>query len=393
MSDTQTTVAIRRLLPPLGAATALIVIFVTVLSIPLATAHDLGLTEAETVGWIMGLYGIPGLLTLVLAIRYRQPLLVTGNVFLLIFIASLGREIAWPELVGAVIVSGLAVLVLGPLGVISRLTAWLPSPIVYGLLAGAVLHFFVDLFSAVGNEPLMVGGTLAAYVLGRRFTEPRIPALLPALVVGIALAAITGEIGSAPSEVTLAPAFTAPEFSFQSIATVAPVAIVLITVQANVPSLVFLRAQGYAPPEGGLNAMSGLGTAAGSFMGPVGVSLSLPATALCAGPDAGPRSHRHWAALIAGGASLAIGLAAGLATRIAEVLPAALLTGLVGLAVLGVLAAALGNAVKGPLVLGPLFAFAISQSNLEIIELGPFFWALVGGLAISWLLERDGWQA
>lgn len=382
---------LRQALPPLGAAAALLVIFVTVLSIPLATADDLGLTDGETVAWIMGLYGLPSALTLILAARYRQPLLLTGNVFLLIFIASLGTDIAWPELVGATIVSGVVVTAIGPMGIIDRLTNWLPPPIVYGLLAGAVLHFFVDLFSAVGAKPLIVGGTLAVYIVGRLLFEPRVPALLPALVVGILLAAISGEISATSGGVTFVPTFTAPQFSLSAIATVTPVTIALITVQANIPSIVFLRGQGYRPPEQGLNAISGIGTAAGSLLGPVGVSLSLPATALCAGPDAGPSQRRHWAAWFAGIGGLAIGLGAGVATQVARALPAELLTGLVGLAVLGILLKALGETMKGPLLLGPLFTFGISQSSLEIANLGPFFWALVGGLAVSWLLERDKW--
>lgn len=384
---------VRRALPPLGAAAALIVIFVAVLSIPLATARTLQLSETETIAWIMGLYGIPGLLTLVLAARYRQPLLVTGNVFLLIFIASLGVDTPWAQLVGAVVVSGVVVLVLGPTGIIGRLADWLPPAIVYGLLAGAVLHFFVDLFSATGSEPLMVGSTLVVYLLARRLVEPRIPALLPALVTGILVAAFTGEIGAAPTDVSFAPALTAPAFTLQAILTVAPVTVVLITLQANIPSLVYLRSQGYEPPDTALNAISGVGTAAGSLLGPLGVSLSLPATALCAGPDAGPEERRHWAAYVAGGASLAIGLGAGLATQLAEAVPDALLIGFVGLAVVGVLAAALRETVAGPLVLGPLFAFGISQSSLELAGLGPFFWALAGGLAVSWLLERDEWPS
>lgn len=381
------------MLTALGAASALIVIFVAVLSIPLSTAADLGLSEEETVGWIMALYGIPGILTLVLVWRYRQPLLITGNIFLLIFVASLGTDLPWEEIVGAAVVSGIVVLVLGPLGVVDRLSAWLPPPIVFGLLAGAVLHFFVDLFSATGEEPLIVGSTLIVYLVGRRVAEPRVPALLPALVTGITLAAVTGELGSAPAEFQLAPAFTAPEFSLSAIVTVVPVMVVLITLQANVPSLVFLREHGYQPPATGLNAVSGLGTAGGSLLGPMGVSLSLPATALCAGPDAGDRDRRHWAAYIAGSASLLIGLAAGVATAVAEVVPRPLLIALVGLAVIGVLSAALQNVTKGPLTLGPLFAFAIAQSELELADLGPFFWALLGGIVVSLLLENEEWRS
>lgn len=383
----------RQWLAPLAASSGLIAIFVSVLSFPLAVAQTLSLSERETVGWIMALYGVPGLLTIVLVARYRQPLLLTGNIFLLIFVGSLGARVPWPELVGAAIVAGGIVLVIGPLGATEMLSRWLPAPIVYGVLAGAVLHFFIDLFTATGDEPLMVGGTLLVYVLSRRFLEPSVPALLPALAVGVALAAVTGQTRAIPTELELTPAFVAPELSLSALLTVTPVMVVLITVQANVPSTVFLRKESFAPPDQLLNAVSGAGTAASSVLGPVGVSLSLPATALCGGADAGPREHRYLAAYVAGAASLLIGLGAGVATSIAEALPPSLLVAFVGLAVLGVLSAALQQVTAGPLVLGPLFAFSIAQSELELLDLGPFFWALAGGLSVSYLLERDGWRA
>lgn len=377
-----------RWLRPLAAAAGLVVIFVSVLSLPLAAAETLGLSERETVGWIMALYGVPGVLTIVLVARYRQPLLLTGNIFLLIFVASLGTEVPWAELVGAAIVSGLIVLVAGPLGVTTWLGRWLPAPVVYGVLAGAVLHFFVDLFTATGDEPVMVGVTLVVYVAARRFLEPSVPALLPALVVGIVLAVVTGETGSLPADIELVPAFVTPQWSINGVLTVTPVMVALITLQANIPSAIYLQTEGFDPPERVLSTVSGVGSSVSSLFGPVGVSLSLPATALCAGPDAGERDHRHLAAYAAGVAGIAIGLAAGVAAAVAEALPRSLLVAFVGLAVVGVLAAALQQITAGPLVLGPMFAFGIAQSELELLDLGPFFWALAGGVIVSLVLER-----
>lgn len=385
---------LRRGLPALGAAASLTAIFVAVLSIPLSTASQLGLSDGETVGWIMALYGVPSLLTIALVARYRQPLLVTGNVFVLIFVASLGTDLTWPELVGASVVAGAVVLVIGLVGFVDRLSDLLPPPIVFGLLAGAVLHFFVDLFSAVGDEPLVVGLTLLAFLAGRRFTEPRIPAILLALVTGIVLAALTGDLGGVPREMVLpSPTLTAPDFSLAAIATATPVLVVLVTLQANVPSLVFLREHGYEPPESTVSTMSGVGMTAGSLLGPLGVSLSLPATALCAGPDAGDHDVRYWSAVLAGSTGLAIALLAGVATDVAAAVPPTLLAAIVGLAVLGILATALRQVTAGPLTWGPLFAFAISQSELELASLGPFFWALVGGLGVSLVLEREEWRS
>ena len=67
---------LRYWLPALGTAIPLIILPIAILSIPLAAAQEMDLSEAETSGWILAIYGLPGLLGLVLAIRYRQPLLL-----------------------------------------------------------------------------------------------------------------------------------------------------------------------------------------------------------------------------------------------------------------------------------------------------------------------------
>lgn len=63
-----------------------------------------------------------------------------------------------------------------------------------------------------------------------------------------------------------------------------------------------------------------------------------------------------------------------------------------GLALIPALVSALREITSGPLILGPLFAFAIALSDLRLLGLGPFFWSLVLGTAVSLLLEREGWK-
>lgn len=380
-------------MPAVGAALSLTVIFVVALSIPLGAAPDLGLTRGQLTGWIVALYGVSGVLSLLMVWRYRQPLLLTGNIFVLVFVASLGGQLPWPELVGASMTAGALVLLLGVFGWTQRLAAWLPGPVVFGVLAGAVLPFFTDLFNAFGDLRLVVGLTLFAYLAGRRWLEPGVPAVLPAVSVGIVAAALTGNLETPATGIVLpVPALVAPAFSLGAIVTATPVIVALIALQANAPSVVLLRGQGYDPPERPLTVISGLGTLVGSIFGPMGVSLSLPATALIAGPDAGAYSLRHRAALMAGAAAVVIALLAGYASELETLVDRRLLVAVVGLAVVGVLIGALQQVVSGPLVLGPIFAFGIAVSDLSLLGLGPFFWALVFGLAISRWVEREGWR-
>ncbi len=384
----------RAWLPSVSVTLALAIIFVVVLSIPLAVAADLGLTTGQLTGWIVALYGSSGVLTLVLVWRYRQPLLVTGNVFVLIFVASLGGQLSWSELIGASMLAGAAVLVLGLLRLTDRVAVWLPSPIVFGVLAGAVLDFFVGLFDALGGHLTMVGAALVAYLVGRRLLEPRVPAVLPALVVGLLAAWLTGGLEQPPARLTLpVPELIVPTLSVAAVLTATPVITVLIALQANAPSVVFLRNQGFDPPERPISIISGAGTVLASTFGPMGVSLSLPATALTAGADAGAWSTRHRAAALSGAVAMVVAVLAGYAAELEAFIARPLLVALIGMAVVGVFISALQQVVAGPLLLGPVFAFGIAISDLSLFGLGPFFWALVLGLTISRLVERDAWRA
>ncbi len=380
--------------PILNASLSLIVIFIAVLAIPLGTAVELGLSQQQTAGWIMAVYGVAGALAVILSWRYRQPLLLTGNVFILIFIARLGAQITWAELVGGAVLAGGIVLVLGPLGLTKKLVAWLPGPVVFGLLSGAVLPFFVDMFTEAGDAPLLVAGTIVAFLVARVLLEPRIPALLLALLTAFLIALASGDLSGlrAMDLAFTSPVLTLPSFSWGSVLTVTPVMVVLITVQANIPSMVFLDEQRYQPPEAAIGAVSGLGTIAASLLGPAGISLSLPATALTAGEEAGAHASRYLIACIVGFAAVALALLSGFVVPFALALPDVLLVVGVGVAVLGILSTALQKMTAGPLTWGPLFAFAIALSDLTIAGLGPFFWAIVGGSLVSFFVERDAWR-
>jgi benzoate membrane transport protein len=209
----------------------------------------------------------------------------------------------------------------------------------------------------------------------------------------VVAAAATGSLGALTPSLSLPDVqLLTPEFSWQAILTVAPVVLALLTLQANVPSVLYMRSQGFEPPERAVNVVSGVGTVVGSLFGPVAMSLALPATLVVAGPGAGERSSRYRSVAMPIAAGLLIALFAGTAAELAVILPPALLLAIAGLALVPALLAALREISAGPLVLGPLFAFAIALSDLTFLGLGPFFWSLVLGTLTSFFLEREGWD-
>lgn len=396
---------LRRTLPALIASIPITIVFFAVLGIVLTAAgpNGLDLADAQTSGWIAVLYGFPTVIALVLTVRYRQPLLLTGNIFAIIFFVSLGDRIRFPELAGASMLAGGLVLAAAVFGLTGRIAAWIPAPIVYGLIAGAVMPFVVAVFTSLSTShegvripsevPLMVGAAVLTYFVSQRLFETRLPPILPAFLAGLLVAALTGQLGDFPS--SFAPPnldVVRPAFSLPAIATATPVLVALLTVQSNIPSVIYMRNQGFNPPEPVLNVVSGVGTMLGSFFGPIAVSLALPPVLLTAGPGAGAPSLRYRSVYLPVAAGLLIALFASTAADLAVLVPPTLLLAIAGLALVGALVGALKEITRGPLVLGPIFAFVIALSDMTLVGLGPFFWSLVLGAVISLLLERDGWR-
>ena len=396
----------RRTLPALGAAVPIVIVFVAVLSIVLTAAgpRGLGLSDEQTSGWIVVVYGLPALPSLVLTFRYRQPLLLTGNVFAIIFFASLGNQFSFEELSGAAFLAGAIVLLIAAFGLTGQLAAWIPAPIVHGLVAGAVMPFVANIFSGLstvddrGSDvaarvPIMVGSAFVAYLLSQRLLGSRLPAIFPALVAGLMTAGLTGQFGHVPTSFALPDvAIGWPEFSLTALASVTPVLVALIFLQSNLPCVIYMRSQGYRPPERVINVASGIGTMVASSVGPSALSLAVPLAPLTAGPTAGDRSIRYRSVYVPAGALLLIALLAGTAADLAVLVPPILLLALAGLALVGVLVSSLREIARGPLLLGPVFAFAIALSDMRLLDLGPFFWSLVLGVGVSLILEQDEWK-
>lgn len=379
---------------PLSMAIPLTIIVVAVLALPLATAQALAFTPRQTGSWIFALYAIPGVLSLVLSRVYRQPLFIGWNGLAIAFFASLAGAVPYADLLGATLVGGAVVALLGLLGLTARVAALVPAPVVFAVVAASVMPFVVGIFDAMGQEPVVIAGAFAAYVLGRRFMSARIPPILPTVVVGLALTGAAGRYGTLPDGWLAPPlTFTRPTFSAEAILTVVPVFVALIALQANLAATVYLRSQGYRPPPRVIDVATGLGSVLGAALGPAPICLVSFLTPLTAGPEAGERGVRHWSVYAIGVVAILIALGAGIAAHLPALLPLPLLLAIAGFGLVGVLAEALGEMVRGPLLIGPLFAFVAASSQLTLFGLGPLFWALIVGTCVSLLLEAGALQA
>jgi benzoate membrane transport protein len=93
------------------------------------------------------------------------------------------------------------------------------------------------------------------------------------------------------------------------------------------------------------------------------------------------------------GALFVVAPVAGVAAGIQSAVPDALLVGVAGLALVGVLAQSLGEITRGPLRLGSLFAIAVTSSSMHLAGFGAALWALVIGMLVTLSLEGQEYAA
>ncbi len=377
-----------------GAAVPAVIFGLASISVPLSTAQAFGLTEGQTSSMIFALFGIPGLLCLIVARIYRQPVLIAWHVHSLVFITAMSVQYTYPQVLGGLIVAGFLVFLLGALGLSARLASLIPAPIVFGIVAGTALPFVVRVFNEMTTFPLLIGVTVGTYIIGRRSLPAHVPPILPALLIGVGAAIVLGEFGGLPGHWALpVPELILPAFSWQAVVSIAPIVTVFIALQSNLTTSIYLRSQQYEVPDRLTNVLTGGGTSIGAFFGAAPISTGSAVIALVAGPDAGDRRARYWTVYLCGVAWILIALGAATVATIPSIMPLSLLFALAGIVLLGVLGQALQEITRDPLRLGPLFAFVVASSQLTLLGLGPLFWALVIGLAVTLLLERESYSA
>ena len=124
-------------------------------AIILSVASSAGLEKSIINTWIFAAFGIGGLLTLALSYLYRQPLAMAWTMPGAALLISSLDHLTFSEAVGAFLVSGLLMVLLGLSGLARWLMDKFPSNVVMAMVAGVFLPFGLNLISGFENTPLM----------------------------------------------------------------------------------------------------------------------------------------------------------------------------------------------------------------------------------------------
>jgi len=344
-------------------------------------ARAAGATPAQTASWMWALGIGMGLTTIVLSLRYRMPVLTawsTPGAALLITGVS---GVPMAEIIGAFVLTGLAIVAIGLSGAFDRLMKRLPVALAAAMLAGVLLRFGLEAFGAMKTQFTLVFAMFVVYLLGRR-AWPRF-AVPAALAVGAASAGVLGLFGEFdwPTGLTR-PVFVAPEFSWTAAIGIALPLLVVTMASQNVPGVATLQAHGYAPPVSPIIVTTGVATAVLAPFGGYAFNLAAITAAICMGHEAHPDPARRYAAAVAAGALyLLVGLFGGAVAVVFAAFPRELVLAIAGLALLGTIGNGLAAALKDEATReAALITFVMTASGVTLWSIGSAFWGLAAGL-------------
>ena len=359
------------------------------LPLHLEVAGQLGLSTTEASSWIFIIWFSGAISSIALTLYYRLPIPITWTIPGLIYLGTLAGQFSFADLVGANLMAGAAILLLGAFGIGARIMAWLPLPIVMGMFGGSILVYVTRMVAASVADVLVAGITLASYLVGRLIASPRVPPMGLAVIVGGLAVFVFGDTTTEVVSWSLPDlAFPGMSFSLPAFVAVSLPMIVLAMGLGNVQGLGFLLSQGYRVPITAVTITVGLNSMVNTALGGHPATVARTGAAILAGPDAGPMEGRYWANVIAATLTISIALGAGTLTSLLAVLPRTFVVTLAGLAILSSLQSALETAFGGKLRFGALAALAVAATPFSVFGITSAFWAVLAGIAASLMAER-----
>lgn len=365
------------------------------IAVTLAVGAAGGLTQGEMASWVCGIFLSAGLATIVMSLIYRQPLGFAWSIPGTVLLGPSLQHLSFPEVVGAFFVSGMLVLGLGATGVVRRVMAAIPMPIVMAMVAAVFLRFGTDIVASTQSNLVVAGPMVLIFVLLSalptlgKFLSP----VLGTLLAGILAVVLSGQfaLDTAGGPLVATPVFTTPEFTWAAqLELVVPLAITVLIVQ-NGQGVAVLRAAGHKPPMNAFAMASGGFSILNACFGAVSACVTGPTNALLTASGEKPRQYS--AAVVYGFLSLVFALFAPTLTRLMLATPEAFVLALGGIAMIRALQQAFVTAFSTKFTLGALVTFVVTISGLDLFNIHAAFWGIVIGYGASRLMERKDYQA
>ncbi|MFJ9365962.1 benzoate/H(+) symporter BenE family transporter [Nocardia sp. NPDC101769] len=360
---------------------------------PLAVIMSAGdrshLTAAQLASWVFGVFFLNGVLTILASWVSRRPMGFFWTIPGTVLVGNSLTHLPWNQVVGAYFVTGALILALGMTGLVGRVMAALPMPIVMAMVAGVFVKFGTGLVASVSQRPAVAVPMIVVFfaLLRLRPAGAVIPPVLAALILGLIIVARTSGVHPVLGNhgVWAAPQFTTPVFTASALTElVVPLAITVLVVQ-NGQGIAVLEAAGHRVPVTAMTLACGVWSLLSACVGGASTCLTGPTNALLTA--SGARERQYTAGIVCGLLALLVGALAPACVALMLALPAPFIAALAGLAMLAALQSDFGTAFSSQQPLGALAAFLVTVAGIDFGGISSAFWGLVVGLIVSALMN------
>ncbi|KJS86202.1 MAG: benzoate transporter [Peptococcaceae bacterium BICA1-8] len=355
----------------------------------LEAAANGNFTITQTILWMFSIYVFGGILSILIALYYRMPIVGAHTITGVAFLVTVTSKFTYYELIGAYIVSGLLMLIIGYLGVFSKLMSYVPKQIIAAMLAGMIMKYMVNFALAISDLPVIGGVALVVFLIFSKWNK-RIPPIVASIFTAFILLLLTQPLNSSGLTSSFVfPQIKFPEFSSLSIISVSiPLALLILSNDVAV-GVGALEQNDYNPPVNQIVSLSGFFSIMASFFGGQSANVAGMMTAICSDKEAGPKEKRYMGAVVLGIILILFGLFAWKLVPFIQALPQAFISILVGFALLGVFANSLQLSFsKQTMKTSVAFTFIIAVSNITIYNISAPVWSLLIGTFIARYIEE-----
>lgn len=342
-----------------------------------------GVTPDTMASWVWGISIGAAVSGILLSWWLRVPVITAWSAPGTALLVTLFPGLSVNEAVGAYLIAGGILLLIGLSGSFDWLIRHIPRGIAFGMMAGILFQFGMGAFRATAAAPLLGFGMLAAYLLCKRWFPRYFLFLVLLAGVGLSLLLERPSLAGLSLAPTL-PELTAPAWSWAATLSLAlPLVLVSLTGQF-LPGMAILHGAGYRVPARPIMTVTGLASLCVAPVGGISIVIAAITAALCTGKEAhDDPARRYIAGLANGGFYLLGGCFGGAIIGLFAALPGAFVAVLAGLALLG----AIGSNLAGAMAEtedreAAVLTFVATASGMTLFGLGSAFWGvLIGGAA------------
>ncbi|MEO0987286.1 MAG: benzoate/H(+) symporter BenE family transporter [Cyanobacteria bacterium J06639_14] len=358
-------------------------------------AQTLGASPTEIGSWLWALGWGMGLTSIGLSLRYRVPIVTAWSTPGAAMLTTTAADTSMAEAIAAFLICAALITLFGFTGWFERLMNRLPLSLAAGMLAGILLPFGLNVFTALQTQFWMVLAMFLAYVI-MRSTVPRY-AVITALILGVLIAGSQGLLQMEVLQLEWAqPVFTAPQFSLNALLGVALPLFVVTMASQNVPGVATIRAFGYKVPSSPLIGWTGVATLLWAPFGAFAINLAAITAAISMGQEAHEKPEKRYiAGITVGVLYILIGMGGATVVFLFAALPQELVLAIAGLALLGTIGNGLITALTQETERdAALITFLVTASGVTLGGIGSAFWGLLAGMVTLGLSQANralGW--